>query len=126
MINVDPLNDDNLGLLPGSGPEIAYSRKFVSTVWNASWRFMASDQSYFELKYAGFHGHDKTDPLSPNTAAILAHVGQSGLWLFGNGQRLPSQPQSDQRLLDPIPGQFFGRLPRDQSGAGVREVVSDG
>jgi hypothetical protein len=70
MINFDPLNHDNLGLLPGSGPEISYSRKFVSTVWNASWRFLVSDSSIFELKYAGFHGHDKTDPASPDTASI--------------------------------------------------------
>ncbi len=71
MVNLDPLNHDNLGLLPNSGPEIGYSRVFRSTVWNASWKYFASDKTYFDLKYAGFHGRDLTDPVSPNTVAIM-------------------------------------------------------
>ena len=70
MANVDPLNHDNLGLVAGSGPEIAYSRKFRSTVMTAGWRFTPSDSSMFEVKYAGFHGRDLTDPATPYVAAV--------------------------------------------------------
>lgn len=70
MVNLDPLDHDNLGLQPGSGPELAYSRRFRSLVWNASWRSVLGANTLFEAKYAGFSGRDATDPVSPTTAAI--------------------------------------------------------
>ncbi len=70
MVNLDPLDHDNLGLQPESGPEIGYSRQFRSLVWNTSWRYMISNSTLFEAKYAGFSGRDATVPVSPTTAAI--------------------------------------------------------
>ncbi len=70
MANVDPLNHDNLGLVSGSGPEIAYSRKFRSSVLTASWRFTPNASSLYEVKYAGFHGRDLTDPATSDVAAV--------------------------------------------------------
>jgi hypothetical protein len=71
MANFDPLNHDNLGLQVGSGPEIGYSRRFRSAVWNAGWRYIASANTIFEFKYAGFKGSDLTDPVSPDTSQVL-------------------------------------------------------
>jgi len=70
VVNSDPLNHDNLGLRPGSGPEIAYGRQFRSTAVNANWLFTPTDQTLFSLKYAGFFGRDATVPVSPDTVAI--------------------------------------------------------
>jgi len=71
MINSDPLNDDNLGLKPGSGPEIGYSRRFRSTALNGSWLWTMSDKTLLDVRYAGFIGRDATDPVSPNTVSII-------------------------------------------------------
>ena len=84
MANIDPLNHDNLGLQSGSGPEIAYSRKFRSAIMTASWRFIASANSLFELKYAGFRGRDLTDPVTRDVAAVMDYsiyrfYGSSGI-----------------------------------------------
>ena len=70
LVNSDPLNHDNLGLKPGSGSEIGYSRQFRSTAFNASWQFLPNSQWLISLKYAGFIGRDDTVPVSPDTVAI--------------------------------------------------------
>ena len=70
MVNSDPLNHDNLGLKPGSGEEVGYSRVFRSTAWNASWQYLMTANTIFNLKYAGFNGKDVTNPNSPDVPSI--------------------------------------------------------
>lgn len=84
MINSDPLDDDNLGLKPGSGPEIGFSRRFRSTALSGNWLWTMSDKTLLDVRYAGFIGRDATDPVSPGTVSILDRsanrtYGSSGL-----------------------------------------------
>ncbi len=70
LVNTDPLDHENLGLKPGSGPEIGYGRQFRSTVLNGSWQYTPSSSTLLSLKYAGFIGRDDTVPVSPDTIAV--------------------------------------------------------
>ena len=62
MFNSDPLDHDNLGLMTGSGPEIASSRVFRSQSVYGSWTSVIKSDTIFTLKYAGFRGKDKDQP----------------------------------------------------------------
>lgn len=84
MVNTDPLNHDNLGLLAGSGPEIAYSSRFRSTAIYASWQSIFSKRAFFDIKYAGFKGKKADNPVSPDAISIIDRArnrryGSSGL-----------------------------------------------
>jgi len=70
MVNSDPINHENLGLLAGSGPEIAFDREFRSTVVHGSWHYVATDSSFLDLRYAGFFGRDDTLPVSQDAMQI--------------------------------------------------------
>ncbi len=84
MFNTDPIDHSNQGLLANSSTDIAYSRVFRSTVWNADWRSMLSADSIFEVRYAGFNGHDRTDPAVRDVASVVDYstgmtYGSSGM-----------------------------------------------
>ena len=69
---------------PAAVLEIAYSRKFRSAVITANWKFIASENTLFELKFAGFRGRDLTDPSTLGVAAVMDYssyrfYGSSGI-----------------------------------------------
>lgn len=70
MFNQDPMNNDNLGLTSGSGPEIAYSDEYRMTSIFGSWRTMFSPNSFVELKGAYFSGMSKVVPVSGDVPSI--------------------------------------------------------
>ena len=62
MVNRDHTTDDDLGLLAGSGPEIAFDEDFDLTTWFASWQSNLTTNGLLELRYAGYDGRFATDP----------------------------------------------------------------
>jgi TonB dependent receptor/Carboxypeptidase regulatory-like domain len=65
MFNSDPATDGNLGLVAGSGPEIAYDENFRTDTYFANWNNLISAKSDLEVKFAGFNGHYDRNPIAP-------------------------------------------------------------
>ncbi|PWT94014.1 MAG: hypothetical protein C5B54_00730, partial [Acidobacteria bacterium] len=71
MYNGDPANDGNLGLLAGSGPEIAYNEAFRMNTYFASWNSILNSSTTTEVKFAGFNGHYDRNPVAPLDAFLV-------------------------------------------------------
>ncbi len=79
MYNNDPINHDNLGLIPNSGTDIAYSRKFRSSTFYASWQSTLSSNTLTEIKYSRYRGRNESDPVSDQPGVLDLRTGvQSG------------------------------------------------
>jgi len=70
MINTDPLEQENLGLRPGSGPEIAMNKILGITTWYGAWQSILSERTLLNLKYAGFTGKYNDTPVSPDASSF--------------------------------------------------------
>jgi hypothetical protein len=71
MYNRDPIDEENLGLQPGSGPEIGYHYDFRTDTGTASWQAVWSAQTFSELKYAGYSGFNFRKPNSPDSVTVI-------------------------------------------------------
>jgi hypothetical protein len=92
MFNSDPLDHDNLGLMSGSGPEIAISHLFRSQSVYGSWTSVIKNDTVFNVKYAGFRGKDKEVPVVLDTPSVYSLVtarryGSGGWALVGDRNR---------------------------------------
>ena len=65
MFNTDPASDGNLGLLAGSGPEIAYDEDFRTDTYFGSWNSTVRSNTFLEVKFAGFRGDYDRFPVAP-------------------------------------------------------------
>jgi Carboxypeptidase regulatory-like domain len=65
MFNTDPASDGNLGLLAGSGPEIAYDESFRTDTYYGSWNNTLNQNTFVEVKFAGFSGDYDRSPVAP-------------------------------------------------------------
>jgi hypothetical protein len=65
MFNTDPATDGNLGLLAGSGPEIAYDEDFRTDTYYGSWNNTLNETTFAEVKFAGFRGKLDRFPVAP-------------------------------------------------------------
>ena len=70
MINTDPLEQENLGLRPGSGPEIAMNKILGITTWYGAWQSILSERTLLNIKYAGFTGKYNDTPVSPDASSF--------------------------------------------------------
>lgn len=65
MFNTDPASDGNLGLLAGSGPEIAFDEDFQTDTYFGSWNNTLRSDTFIEAKFAGFRGSYDRFPVAP-------------------------------------------------------------
>lgn len=70
MVNTDPLNHENLGLAPGSGPEVAYDKILRITTMYGAWQSVLSKNTLVNIKYAGFFGKYNDTPVSPDKSSF--------------------------------------------------------
>jgi len=64
MYNTDPASDRGLGQGPGTGPEIGASVDFGSSSWLASWQSEINDDTYLDVRYAGYKGNNRRAPIT--------------------------------------------------------------
>ncbi len=86
MFNADPIDHANQGLMANSSPDIAFSRVFRSTVWNANWRSLFSSNSIMEVRYAGFLGKDKVDPFAKDVPQLIDYTTMMVYGSAGSGE----------------------------------------
>lgn len=65
MYDGEPILDKNLGLKPGSGPEIGYFRDWTTNTEFIQWQAVWNSRTLSEIKYAAVSGHQYRVPNAP-------------------------------------------------------------
>jgi outer membrane receptor protein involved in Fe transport len=125
MYNRDPITEDNLGLQPGSGPEIGYHYDFRTDTWTASWQAVWSTQTFSELKYAGYSGFNFRKPNSPDAISVVDYGTGHKYNSAGGGREFKNRRNSGAATLTHYLDNFFSASHEIKAGVEYEDAYTE-
>jgi hypothetical protein len=125
MFNANPIDDTNLGLQPGSGPEIGYHYLFNTDSWYGSWQSVWSSSTFTELKYAGYTGYTQKLPNAPNTPAVFDYGTSHQYFSAGFGREFRNRRQTGSATVTHFVDKFLGASHDLKAGAEYEDTYNE-
>ncbi len=93
VLGRDEVEEDNRGLSSFTAPEAAQTQDSPTNFWNLSWNRVLGPKSFLEVKFTGYDGEDKRDPLNGDRPGVQEIGGQRRLFTNAVYSRL-REPKS--------------------------------